>query len=252
MRRRVGDVEQTATAKVSLRPDFDDRIQAEAITLANVCHPSIPTLLEYRAPASARPSVVMATALGLDVARLLDDLEALPAHIAALVARDVALALDHCHGRGIYHRDVSDTNILIGPDARVWLIDFGCASPHEPGRANVVFGKIRTTAPEARRGRARAPADVWALGCVLCQMVLGEPAFADTDDRVMLQAMDAGLPDIPRDLHGTMREAIVSALHPVAGLRPTAAELAELLQREVRPDSRAVLAAFMAPLCRPK
>ncbi len=114
-----------------------------------------------------------------------------PAH-AARVITEVAAALDAAHARGLVHRDIKPGNILIegeGPDQRVYLTDFGLARLVEATTGvtatGAFVGTLDYVAPEQIRGeRVDARADVYALGCVLFELLTGNPPFAARDDKV--------------------------------------------------------------------
>ena len=114
-----------------------------------------------------------------------------PDHAAAVIA-EVAAALDAAHARGLVHRDIKPGNILIegeGVNERVYLTDFGLARMVEASTGvtatGAFVGTLDYVAPEQIRGeRVDARADVYALGCVLFELLTGHPPFAARDDKV--------------------------------------------------------------------
>jgi hypothetical protein len=114
-----------------------------------------------------------------------------PEHAAAVVT-EVAAALDAAHAKGLVHRDIKPGNILIegeGPGERVFLTDFGLARLVEASTGvtatGAFVGTLDYVAPEQIRGeRVDARADVYALGCVLFELLTGNPPFAARDDKV--------------------------------------------------------------------
>ena len=114
-----------------------------------------------------------------------------PAHAASVIT-EVAAALDAAHARGLVHRDIKPGNILIegeGADERVYLTDFGLARLVEATTGvtatGAFVGTLDYVAPEQIRGeRVDARADVYALGCVLFELLTGNPPFAARDDKV--------------------------------------------------------------------
>ena len=114
-----------------------------------------------------------------------------PDHAAALVT-EVASALDAAHAKGLVHRDIKPGNILVegeGADQRVFLTDFGLARLVEASTGvtatGAFVGTLDYVAPEQIRGeRVDARADVYALGCVLFELLTGNPPFAARDDKV--------------------------------------------------------------------
>jgi YVTN family beta-propeller protein len=111
---------------------------------------------------------------------------------AARIISEVASALDAAHGRGLVHRDIKPGNILIegsGENERVFLTDFGLARQVDANTGvtatGAFVGTLDYVAPEQIRGeRVDARADVYALGCVLFELLTGNAPFAARDDKV--------------------------------------------------------------------
>jgi WD40 repeat protein/serine/threonine protein kinase len=165
------------------------------------------------------------------------------AHYHRSVARvgiQVAEALDYAHREGVIHRDIKPSNLLLDPDGRVWVTDFGLAKTEGDALTNTgdVVGTVRYMAPERFRGWSDPRSDVYSLGLTLYEMLLLRPAF-DAADRVKLirQVTDEepprlrkADPSIARDLATVVERAIDKE----PGRRyQTAAELAEDLRRFV-------------------
>jgi eukaryotic-like serine/threonine-protein kinase len=158
---------------------------------------------------------------------------------AARIAMQVAEALAHAHERGVLHRDVKPSNVLIDDDGAAWLSDFGLAKVCGQGeltRTGELVGTLRYVPPESLTGEADARGDVYGLGLTLYELLTLRPAFAESDrgrlvwDIAHTQPPPPRLlePRIPRDLETIVLKAI--AKEP--GRRyHTAAELAEDLRR---------------------
>jgi YVTN family beta-propeller protein len=170
-----------------------------------------------------------------------------PAHAAAIVT-EVAAALDAAHSRGLVHRDIKPGNILIegsGPDERVYLTDFGLARQVDASTGvtatGAFVGTLDYVAPEQIRGeRVDARADVYALGCVLFELLTGNPPFAARDDKVAkmyahLEEEPASLrvlrPELPGDLDLALRRAL--AKDPAERF-PSAGDFARAVSAAVR------------------
>ena len=99
------------------------------------------------------------------------------------LATQIARGLDELHGRGIIHRDVKPSNVLLDEDGTAALADFGLARAADSTRLTEdgqVLGTVHYLAPELIEGRgATCESDVYALGCVLYECIAGEPPFAD-------------------------------------------------------------------------
>jgi serine/threonine-protein kinase len=137
------------------------------------------------------------------------DLGGVSDRVAVTIAAQVADALDHAHrlcdetGRALQlvHRDVSPHNVMISYDGDVKLLDFGIAKAearqHET-RAGVVKGKFAYMAPEQVRGeKIDARADVFALGVVLFEALIGKSLYRrETDAETMTDILDAPVPSL--------------------------------------------------------
>ncbi|KAL4806128.1 kinase-like domain-containing protein [Aspergillus unguis] len=111
----------------------------------------------------------------------------LPDIEAAVILRQIVIALDFLHSRNIVHRDLKPDNILMTSRAdgsRVVLTDFGCATAVDPisNRMSSIVGTFEFSAPEVikqdKRGYTKA-ADLWSLGCLAAILLTGEPLFSD-------------------------------------------------------------------------
>ncbi|WKG01457.1 serine/threonine-protein kinase [Mycolicibacterium sp. HK-90] len=114
-----------------------------------------------------------------------------PERAVSIVAQ-VAAALDAAHADGLVHRDIKPENVLLTPDDFAYLVDFGIA--HVGGEASVtmtgvLIGSSAYMAPERFSGDPVGPAaDVYALTCLLYEMVIGRPPFETGDLRQLMSA----------------------------------------------------------------
>jgi WD40 repeat protein/tRNA A-37 threonylcarbamoyl transferase component Bud32 len=136
----------------------------------------------------------------------------------AHIGWQVASALAHAHARGIIHRDVKPSNLLLDTEGVVWVSDFGLAKVDDDAltRTGDILGTLRYMAPERFRGQGDARADLYSLGLTLYELLALRPAF-DSPDRVVLsdqiKTVEPPRPRsidsrIPRDLETIVLKAI--------------------------------------------
>ena len=159
---------------------------------------------------------------------------------AARVGLGVLTALQAAHGVGVLHRDVKPANIVLGPDGRVILTDFGIAkavdSP-ELTTAGVLVGSPSYIAPERARGEnAGEAADLWALGASLYTAVEGRPPFDRGGALASLTAVVSDEPEPP--VHaGPLLPVIEGLLRKDPDSRLDVDEAARMLRRIVDDSS---------------
>jgi eukaryotic-like serine/threonine-protein kinase len=173
------------------------RFQREAEALAALNHPNIAQIhgLERSDGSTA---LVMELVEGPTLADRIAH-GPIPCDEALGIALQVADALEAAHGKGIVHRDLKPANVKVRPDGTVKVLDFGIATaPGSPiatsGRdspahltpalteAGILLGTAAYMSPEQARGRpVDERADIWAFGCLLYEMLTGQPAFGGED-----------------------------------------------------------------------
>ena len=132
-----------------------------------------------------RPYLAMEYIDGVTLSELIDKSGQLPVGWAAAIAAQTAKGLDAAHRAGVVHRDVKPSNIMLGTSGTVKVLDFGVGLiPDDVDGGNRLTstdatpGTARYMAPEqARQATVTAAADLYALGCVLYEMLVGAPPF---------------------------------------------------------------------------
>jgi serine/threonine protein kinase len=163
------------------------RFRREAVAAAAVAHPNIVATYDTGEDDGVA-YIVMELVEGATLRQAIDLHGPLPPARAADIAAQVADALAAAHGRGLVHRDVKPSNVLVQLDGRVKVTDFGIAKAADQGhedltRAGNVMGTARYLAPEQLEGHpVDERADVYSLGLVLYEMLTGNAPFgADTE-----------------------------------------------------------------------
>jgi eukaryotic-like serine/threonine-protein kinase len=163
------------------------RFRREAVAAAAVAHPNIVATYDTGEDDGVA-YIVMELVEGATLRQAIDLHGPLPPARAADIAAQVADALAAAHARGLVHRDVKPSNVLVQLDGRVKVTDFGIAKAADQGhedltRAGNVMGTARYLAPEQLEGHpVDERADVYSLGLVLYEMLTGNAPFgADTE-----------------------------------------------------------------------
>lgn len=170
-------------------PESDGRLRREAQHASRLNHPNICTIHEVGSYGD-RPFIVMELVDG----RRLSDVVA-PAGLTtdevAAYGMQIADALTHAHRNGVVHRDLKSANVVITPDRRVKVLDFGVArvlsrdkvkdlseSPASITDDRATAGTLSVMAPEVLRGEgADQRSDIWSLGVLLYEMTTGRRPF---------------------------------------------------------------------------
>lgn len=215
----------------------------EARRVAGLSHPGIATVHDVGLD-QGRRYLVTAYAPGGTLADRIGR-GPLPFREAALLAADVADALQQAHLNGIVHRDVKPSNVVFGRDGRPLLIDFGLAVHDDelPGERGRVAGTPAYLAPEQVRGeghRIDGRADVYSLGAVLYEMMTGQPPFRGDSAAELIDQILHREPRPPRSICDAIPQPLelvcLRAMAKRISDRPTTArDLADDLRRAIEP-----------------
>jgi len=173
-------------ADLARDPQFQERFRREAQNAAALNHPAIVAVYdtgETRTEHGPLPYIVMEYVDGRTLRDIVKTEGPLPGQRAMEIMADVSAALDFSHRHGIIHRDVKPANVMITRTGAVKVMDFGIARAVHDGQAAVtqtaaVIGTAQYLSPEQARGETvDARSDVYASGCVLFELLTGEPPF---------------------------------------------------------------------------
>ncbi|MFN8523260.1 MAG: serine/threonine-protein kinase [Chloroflexota bacterium] len=169
---------------------FIERFRREARTVAALRHPGIVAIYDVGVQDGLH-YLVMEFLEGRSLATVMEDDRPMDARRAVQLITQVAAALDHAHERGVIHRDVKPANVIVGPDDRATLTDFGIAHAAASERLTVSGGIVGTPvymSPEQALGQTvDGRADLYSLAVVLYEMLAGAVPFqADSTPAVLM------------------------------------------------------------------
>jgi WD40 repeat protein len=177
--------------------DFLARFAQEARSVASLDHPNILSIHDY-GEAAGTVYLVMPYVEGGTLHDLLQARGPVAPAQAASYLRQVAAALDYAHRRKIVHRDIKPQNMLIrGEDERLLLSDFGIAKALTGTGAQSrtsVMGTLSYMAPEQFDGVVSPATDIYALGCVLYQLLTGAVPYSGTTEQVIFSHLQRPAP----------------------------------------------------------
>ncbi|WP_369142841.1 protein kinase [Streptomyces sp. R44] len=204
------------------------RVLREARALARIDHPNVVTIHHIvDAGEGTYPWLVMELVTGGSLQDRLDRGTMTPAEAAAL-GRELLSALRAAHERDIEHRDVKPANVLLRPDGRPVLTDFGIAAIRESTvltASGSIIGSPDYMAPERIRGRTSGPAaDLWSLAMLLYVAVEGHHPLRRENTLATLAAVLSD--DVPAPLRaGALTDVLTRLLVRDPAARPDAEEL---------------------------
>ena len=241
----AGDLRHARNVAVKvLRPELAavvgaERFLAEIRTTANLQHPHILPLFDS-GEADGFLFYVMPFIEGESLRDRLTREQQLPIAEAVGIATEVASALDYAHRHGVIHRDIKPENILLH-DGRALVADFGIALAASKAGTRLTetgmsLGTPHYMSPEQAMGERAitARSDVYALGCVTYEMLVGDPPFIGSTAQAIVAKVMTEKPAAPTRLRDTIppavEDAVLTALEKLPADRfASAAEFARAL-----------------------
>ncbi len=193
---------------------FAKRFRREARVTARINHPGVPQVYDALLDADYEHLyLVMELVHGVSLRDYIDPDRPLPVPWAVAVAAQICTVLSHAHAIPVVHRDLKPDNILVATDGTVKVLDFGIAALLGTGVTRItakdtILGTTECMAPEQVQAAMITPrADLYALGCVLHQLVSGVLVFSGDHLQLMGQHLHADptplrelRPDTPPEL----------------------------------------------------
>ncbi|HEY5121894.1 MAG TPA: serine/threonine-protein kinase [Acidimicrobiales bacterium] len=211
-------------------PEFARRLEHEARALESFMHPGLIRLLDTGF-AGDQAFLVMEFVDGPTLATLLRD-GPLSSRMTADLGARLAEALSYVHARGIVHRDVKPSNVLMSDDGEAWIGDFGIARLHDASTftaTGTTMGTVSYMAPEQLENHGVGPAaDIWSLGIVLLECLTGQRVYQGTPSEVMARRVAGPVP-LPDDLPTAWRLALSGMLDRRPEQRLSGTQVAALL-----------------------
>ncbi|MDP9176897.1 MAG: serine/threonine-protein kinase [Gemmatimonadota bacterium] len=234
-----------------------DRFLREIELTGNLQHPNILPMFDS-GDADGMLYYVMPLVDGHSLRARMHEQGQLPFDEAIRIATDVAGALDYAHKRGVVHRDIKPENILLAGN-HTFVADFGIAKAKDAaGEALTATGLLVGTpaymSPEQASGEREldARSDIYALGCVVYEMLAGEPPFIGSSTQAVIAKRMAGAAPSVRTLRHTVPAHVERAINCALARSPadrfaSAADFSDAL-RGARPGTRVSARHFRSPL----
>jgi tRNA A-37 threonylcarbamoyl transferase component Bud32 len=216
----------------ALAEEFAKRFQREARITARIQHPGVPQVYDavLDDDSHERLFLVMELVDGVTLTSYIAPRRPLPVSWAVAVAAQVATVLSHAHDVPVIHRDLKPSNILVARDGTVKVLDFGIAAILRTDVTKLTatgspIGTYQYMSPEqVRGGRVTPQTDLYALGCVLHELLCGRLLFeADSEYLVMFQHVNTAptpLRHLRADVPAALEELVLDLLRKAPEARP--------------------------------
>lgn len=206
--------------------DFRDRFRQEARAAANLSHPNIVMVHDFGLDAG-RLYIVMEYIPGTDLKTMMKQRRRFTVDEAMPLIVQACAGIGYAHRAGLVHCDVKPHNMLVSPDQRLKVTDFGIAralASIQPDEKNdVVWGSPQYFSPEQAAGYAPSPAsDVYSLGVILYEMLTGQLPFTSDDSSELARLHRDSQPTPPRRINPDIPPALESILLKVLSKEPSA------------------------------
>jgi serine/threonine-protein kinase len=215
-----------------LRPDlsrdaaFRDRFRLEASAAANLSHPNLVTVHDFGVDGE-RLYIVMEYVPGTDLKTIIKQRKRFSVEEALQLFIQACAGIGYAHRAGLVHCDVKPHNMLVTPDQRLKVADFGIARAlstiHPEEQHDIVWGSPQYFSPEQAVGTAPSPAsDVYSLGVILYEMLTGQLPFTSNDPEELVRLHRDAYPIPPHRLNKEIPPALDQIIVKVLSKEPSA------------------------------
>lgn len=207
-------------------PSFRARFLQEARLAANLSHPNIVTIYDFGHDAE-QFYIIMEHVEGTDLKTMLLRESKLSISQSIALMIQIGTGIGYAHRAGLVHCDLKPQNILVSPDERAKITDFGIsqalASLKSEEPSEIVWGSPKYFAPEQAAGIPPSPAsDVYALGVVFFEMLTGSLPFKAASSEELARLHQTALPPSPRSLNPLIPVKLEQILLKVLSKEPEA------------------------------
>lgn len=207
-------------------PTFREHFRSEAKAAANLSHPNIVTVHDFGYD-DQQLFIIMEYVAGIDLKHLLAESGQIEIERALNLMSQACAGVGYAHRAGLVHCDIKPQNLLITPDDRLKVVDFGIAralasiNPEE--KTDIVWGSPHYFSPEQAAGNAPSPAsDVYSLGVIMYEMVTGQLPFSASSSSELARMHRQDLPKAPRQLNPAISPQLEQILLKVLSKEPSA------------------------------
>jgi eukaryotic-like serine/threonine-protein kinase len=207
-------------------PAFQVRFRQEARAAANLSHPNIVTVHDFGFD-QGQLFLVMEHVPGTNLKVMIENLGKLSLEDAIPLLVQACAGLGYAHRAGLVHCDVKPHNLLVTPDRRLKVTDFGIARAiagiHPDEKNDVVWGSPLYFSPEQANGEAPSPAsDVYSLGVVMYEMFTGRPPFVAKTAEKLAELHRKASPQPPSELNPAISPELEQIMMKVLAKVPSA------------------------------
>lgn len=197
--------------RASAQEDLRRLFTKEGKALAQLSHPNVVAVHDV-GEVDGRPFIVMEHVEGISLKQRIERTGPLLLADAVRIGTDIAKGLDFTHSRGIIHADLKPSNVLLDLEDKPKICDFGIArTPQEDAETPQLFATAMYVSPERVEGkRASVASDVYGLGLILYEMLVGKPPFTSASAAVLLRDHVVRQPVPPSHLRPSLPKEVDS------------------------------------------